>query len=160
MRSLAKVCGDTAFPEPDNELQGELARMSDAERTQAFIDALNTLERDRDVEPIARLFAAESEIGNIVSPRRFSGVDGAREFWRAYRATFGDMQSEFRNVIEDDRRAALEWKTTGTSIQGDSITYAGVSILEFADGQISRFWAYFDPGDLGRQMEQGGPDRG
>ena len=29
-----------------------------------------------------------------------------------------------------------------------------------ADGRISRFWAYFDPSDLGRQMEQGGSDRG
>jgi ketosteroid isomerase-like protein len=127
--------------------------MSDATRTQGFIDALTTLERDRDVEPIATLFAAESEVGNIVSPRQFTGVEGAREFWQAYRATFGDMQSEFRNVIESDDRAALEWTTTGTSVQGDPVTYAGVSILEFADGQISRFWAYFNPTDLGRQME-------
>lgn len=134
--------------------------MSDASRTQEFIDALNTLERDRDVEPIAALYAEESEIGNIVSPRQFAGVEGAREFWTAYRATFGDMQSEFRNIIEGDGRAALEWTTSGTSVQGDPISYAGVSILEFAEGHISRFWAYFDPGALGRQMEHGGSSRG
>lgn len=133
--------------------------MGEAPETQPFIDALAALERARDVAPIAALFTAECEIGNIVSPRRFSGVEGAREFWQAYRATFGEVQSEFRNVITSDGRAALEWTTTGTSAQGAPITYSGVSIIEFADGQISRFWAYFDPGDLGRQMEQGVPER-
>ena len=134
--------------------------MSDQAGTEQFMDALAALERDRDVEPLAKLFAAESEIGNLVSPRRFSGVEGAREFWQAYRATFGEMQSEFRNVIVGDGRAALEWTTSGVSAQGTPISYAGVSIIEFADGQISRFWAYFDPGDLGRQMEQSESTRG
>ena len=134
--------------------------MSDQAGTEQFMDALGVLERDRDVEPIAALFAAESELGNLVSPRQFSGVEGAREFWHSYRATFGDVRSEFRNVIVGDGRAALEWTTSGTSAQGAPITYAGVSILEFDDGQISRFWAYFDPGELGRQMEQGGPSHG
>lgn len=131
--------------------------MSDQAGTEQFMDALAVLERDRDVEPIASLFAAESEIGNLVSPRQFSGVEGAREFWQSYRASFGDVTSEFRSIIVGDGRAALEWTTSGTSAQGAPITYAGVSILEFDGGQISRFWAYFDPGDLGRQMEQGGP---
>jgi predicted ester cyclase len=124
------------------------------------MDALAVLERDRDVEPIAALFAVRSEIGNLVTPRHFSGVEGAREFWQAYRATFGEMRSEFRNVIVGDGRAALEWTTSGTSSQGTRITYTGVSILEFADGKISRFWAYFDPSDLGRQLEQGESSRG
>jgi hypothetical protein len=124
------------------------------------MDALAALERDRDVEPLAELFAAERETGNLVSPRQFSGVERAREFWQAYRATFGEMQSEFRNVIVGDGRAALEWTMSGAGAQGAPISYAGVSILEFADGQISRFWAYFAPSDLGRQLEQDGPSRG
>ena len=126
----------------------------DSTLTQQFIDALAALERDGDVERMAGLFTPESEIGNIVSPREFSGPDGARTFWAAYRETFGEVTSQFRNVIVGDDRAALEWTTTGTSAQGAPITYTGVSILEFAEGQISRFWAYFDPSDLGRQMEQ------
>ena len=123
--------------------------------TQAFVDALSALEQNRDLEPITALFAPECEIGNIVSPRQFSGPDGARAFWETYRASFGDVQSTFRNVIAGDGHAALEWTTSGTSVQGLPIAYSGVSILEFADGQISRFWAYFDPGALGRQLEQG-----
>ena len=125
---------------------------------QQFIEVLAALERDRDLEPMTRLVAPDSDIGNIVSPREFSGPDGARTFWEAYREIFGDVSSTFRNVIVSDGRAALEWTTTGTSTHGAPVTYAGVSILEFADGQISRFFAYFDPSDLGRQIEHAARD--
>ena len=128
--------------------------MVDTNITQQFIDALAALERERDVEQIISLFAPESEAGNIVSPRQFSGVEGARAFWEAYRNTFGEVASSFRNVIGSDGRAALEWTTTGTSTAGSPISYDGVSILEMADGKITRFRAYFDPHDLGLQIEQ------
>ena len=130
--------------------------MSDAEMTERFIGALHALERERDLDPITGLFGPDSTVGNIVSPREFRGPEGAREFWEAYRGTFGEMDSSFRNVIVGDGRAALEWETTGTSADGDPVAYAGVSILEMADGQISRFRAYFDPSDLGHQMEASG----
>jgi ketosteroid isomerase-like protein len=122
--------------------------------TEQFIEALHALERDRDLETIVGLFAPESEVSNITALRTFSGAEGAREFWQAYRDTFGEIESSFHNVIDGDDRAALEWTSTGTSVHGAPITYSGVSILEMADGQITRFQAYFDPGDLGRQIEQ------
>ena len=128
--------------------------MVDTDLTQQFIEALAALERQRDAERITELFGPESEVGNIVSPRQFSGAEGAREFWEAYRDTFGEVASTFRNVIVSDGRAALEWTTTGTSAAGAPISYVGVSILEMADGKITRFHAYFDPHDLGLQMEQ------
>jgi len=131
--------------------------MDDTTRAQRFMEALTAVERDRDIEPMASLFGPNSEIGNIVSPHRFSGVDGARQFWQAYRETFQEVNSEFRNVIERDDRAALEWTTKGTNADGSPFSYTGVSILEFADGQIARFWAYFDPSDLGHQLEQKAP---
>ena len=128
--------------------------MVDTDVTQQFIDALAALEHQRNVEPITALFAQDSEVGNIVSPRQFSGVEGARAFWEAYRDTFGEVASTFRNVIVSNGRAALEWTTTGTSATGAPISYEGVSILEIADGKITRFRAYFDPHDLGLQIEQ------
>ena len=121
--------------------------------TQRFLDALHALERDRKVEGLVGLYAEGAEIGNVVSPRRFAGPEGAREFWTTYRATFGEMESTFRNVIEGDGRSALEWTTTGTSPDGKTIEYAGVSILEIEGDQITRFWAYFNPSLLGHQLE-------
>jgi len=133
--------------------------MAEAETTQQFIEALQVLERDSDPTAMLDLFMENSEAGNIVSTREFIGVEGAREFWETYRNSFGEVDSTFRNVIVSNDRAALEWTTTGTSAAGTPIAYEGVSILEMADGKITRFRAYFDPHDLGRQMEQGAEER-
>jgi len=133
--------------------------MAEAETTQQFIEALQVLERDSDPTAMLDLFMENSEAGNIVSTREFIGVEGAREFWETYRNSFGEVDSTFRNVIVSNGRAALEWTTTGTSPAGTPIAYEGVSILEMADGKITRFRAYFDPHDLGRQMEQGAEER-
>jgi predicted ester cyclase len=133
--------------------------MAEAETTQQFIEALQVLERDSDPTAMLDLFMENSEAGNIVSTREFIGVEGAREFWETYRNSFGEVDSTFRNVIVSNGRAALEWTTTGTSPAGTPIAYEGVSILEMADGKITRFRAYFDPHDLGRQMEQGAGER-
>ncbi|MBW3632405.1 MAG: nuclear transport factor 2 family protein [Chloroflexi bacterium] len=133
--------------------------MTDAAIAQQFIDALQVLERDGDPTKIIDLFTENSEVGNIVSSREFSGQEGARAFWETYRNTFGEVASSFRNVIVSDGRAALEWTTTGTSPAGAPIAYEGVSILEMADGKITRFRAYFDPHDLGHQIEQAAQGR-
>lgn len=118
-----------------------------------FIEALGRLEAERDLETITALFAAKSEIGNIVSPEKFHGSEGAHEFWGAkYRDTFGEVKSTFKNVFATADRAALEWTTEGTSVDGSPIKYEGVSILETNGETITRFCAYFDASNLGRQI--------
>jgi limonene-1,2-epoxide hydrolase len=130
-----------------------------AERVaEKFIAALGKLEADRDLETIVPLFADECEVGNVVSPEKFRGREGAREFWGAkYRDTFGEVKSTFRNVFATADRAALEWTTEGTSSDGAPIRYEGVSIIESDGDSIKRFRAYFDASNLGRQiMRQAG----
>jgi ketosteroid isomerase-like protein len=118
-----------------------------------FVEALGRLEAARDLETITALFADESEIGNVVSPEKFRGQEGARDFWGAkYRDTFGEVRSTFRNIFATDERAALEWKTEGTTADGAPINYEGVSIIETDGERITRFCAYFDAGQLGRQI--------
>lgn len=117
-----------------------------------FIGALERLEREGDVEGLVRLFGDECELSNSAMHRKFEGRDGVRLFWREYRGAFGDVRSSFKSVIEGGGRAALEWHTEGTSPDGTSISYDGVSILEEDGGGIRRFFAYFDPRHLGRQL--------
>ena len=118
-----------------------------------FIEALGRLEAERDLETISALFSDESEIGNVVSPEKFHGREGARDFWGSkYRDTFGEVKSTFRNVFATDDRVALEWTTVGTAADGSPVEYDGVSILETDGERITRFRAYFDAGDLGRQI--------
>ena len=121
--------------------------------TKQFLDALFRLESRRDVETISALFAEGSEIGNILAAEKFVGPDGAREFWTLYRGVFTDVHSTFRNVIASEGRAALEWTTSGRTSDGAPVIYSGVSILETDDARITRFQAYFDPSNLGRQIE-------
>ncbi len=118
-----------------------------------FVEALGRLEAERDLEPLVSLFAEGCEVGNVVSPEKFHGREGAREFWGAkYRDTFGDVRSTFRNVFAADGRAALEWATSGTASDGTPVNYEGVSVLEIDGELITRFRAYFDAGSLGRQI--------
>lgn len=117
-----------------------------------FIEALWKLEEDRDVEALVEVHTEDCDVGNVSVPKTFSGHEGLREFWTGYRDTFGEMKSEFRNVFADDSgHAALEWTTTGDA-DGDSISYEGVSILELDGDKVSRFYAYFDPSSLSRQI--------
>ena len=100
-----------------------------------------------------RAFINPLSVGNVVSPEKFQGREGAREFWGAkYRDTFGEVRSTFRNVFAVGGRAALEWTTEGTANDGAPVKYDGVSIIETDGERITRFCAYFDAGALGRQL--------
>ena len=116
-----------------------------------FVKALRKLEEDRDVEALVEIHTEDCEVGNVSVPGTFRGHEGLREFWTSYRSTFGEMRSEFRNVFAIEEGAALEWTTEGTS-NGDTVTYAGVSILEVEGGKVRRFMAYFDSRDLAPQV--------
>jgi ketosteroid isomerase-like protein len=68
------------------------------------------------------------------------------------RETFGRVRSTIRNRIMTDNRTAVEWSTKGTSGDGGEIDYEGVSILKLEGQKIKRFYAYFDPAQLGQQI--------
>jgi ketosteroid isomerase-like protein len=121
------------------------------ETAKKFIDALHRLETERDLETIVGLFSDDCEINNVVTVDSNHQND-ARKFWQAYRDNFGEVESTFRNEIVTENRAALEWTTTGTSNDGNRFEYEGVSILEIEADKITRFFAYFDPNKLGRQI--------
>ncbi len=116
-----------------------------------FVEALRKLEENREVEALVEIHTEDCEVGNIAVSETFRGHDGLREFWTSYRSTFGEMRSEFRNVFVTEEGAALEWTTEGTS-NGDSVSFAGVSILEVEGGKVRRFMAYFDPRALTPQV--------
>ena len=94
---------------------------------------------------MAELYADGAIVSNVITPHEFRGPDGAREFWTRYRGAFGEIESTFRNEIESEARAALEWTSTGTMPDGDQFAYDGVTILEFDGEKVSRFHAYFNP---------------
>lgn len=125
------------------------------ERAQRFVDALGKLEESGDLEALVALFADDAKVSNVASHREFSGLEGVRQFWRDYKAMLAQVKSTFRNMIESNDRVALEWETQGTAQNGAAVNYEGVSILEWDGDKIRRFYAYFDPGLLGREIAHG-----
>ncbi len=123
------------------------------EISEKFIEALHELEENRDVEKIAVLFADDAEVNNVVTIENSHDLS-PKDFWQKYRDNFGEVKSEFKNKIYGENSAALEWTTTGTGADGGAINYQGVSILETDGDKIKRFFAYFNPAELGRQMEE------
>ena len=122
------------------------------EFTENFVNALRELETAGDVEVMMPLFAEECEIGNTALKDTLKGTNGVREFWTNYRGTFAELGSEFRNRIVSDGTSALEWETSGRSADGEEVRYKGVSVFEHDGEKITRFFAYFDPADLGKQI--------
>ena len=122
------------------------------EITENFVNALRRLEESGDIEVLVPLFAENSEIGNTAMKETLKVSEGVREFWTNYRGTFTELESRFRNRIAADGSSALEWETTGCSADGGEIRYQGVSVFEHDGETITRFFAYFDPADLGNKI--------
>ena len=116
-------------------------------RADTFIQALYRLEDDRDVEPIAGLFADGADVSNPLVKHPHEGEGGAAAFWRSYRQAFETIHSEFRNIVEDEKASLLEWVSEGTSKSGP-FRYGGVSVIEWDGDRITNFRAYFDPAQV------------
>jgi ketosteroid isomerase-like protein len=114
-------------------------------RAGTFIDALRRLEDDGELERMVALYSEDAEVSNTIDGRPHRGQEGARVFWSAYRASFDRIHSEFRNVVESDEAALLEWRSDGRTAAGEDVSYDGVSVVEFDGARITRFRAYFDP---------------
>lgn len=119
-----------------------------------FIEALRRVEQEGQLDDLVALYQDDAVIGNVLEPQALKGRHGARSFWAMYRDTFQQVRSTFRNVIATEDAAALEWTSVAIARQGQSVTYSGVTLLEFRDGLISRSWAYFDTAGLGTQLRQ------
>lgn len=117
-------------------------------KADTFIAALYKLEDDRDVGPIAALYAPDADISNPLIKHAGEGKQGAEAFWTQYRAAFQTIHSDFRNIVEDEKSAILEWVSSGESKEGP-FRYGGTSVIEYGDDdQITAFRAYFDPAQV------------
>src|ERR1017187_5478334 len=91
-----------------------------------FIQALNALEENGEVDPIVATFAEFCEIGTPVIPGKLHGIAQAREFWSGYRTAYRNIHSTFRNIVIGDNSIALEWTATGVNRSGKEFNYDGV----------------------------------
>lgn len=124
--------------------------MADTTTVERFITALRELEGDGEAGPLVELFADDAELDTATGTPDLHGKDGARRLWTEDRRCFDEVRSEFRNVVVDGDRAALEWTREATTPDGRPLRYQGVSLLELDGARIRRFSTYFDPHALTR----------
>ncbi|MDP9496635.1 MAG: nuclear transport factor 2 family protein [Actinomycetota bacterium] len=116
--------------------------MSTAQR---FADALQELERTRDLDAFVQMFSDEAHLVRPEGRGDVTGKDGARQFWQAYLDQFDEIGSRFSRIEQDGRLGELEWTGTGRLRTGRPLSYAGVSLLEVDDdGLVTRFATYYD----------------
>src|SRR3712207_2081905 len=94
-----------------------------------FIAALRRVEDRGDVGAMGPLHAPDAEISNVTMTEPDRGAEGAQHFWTKYRESFTRVHSEFRNIVENEQAALLEWTTDATTAAGVSTRYDGVSVL-------------------------------
>jgi hypothetical protein len=56
--------------------------------------------------------------------------DLGSQFWKDYRAVFGDVRTTFTHATLGRVSVALEWISTGSLRNGKAFRYSGVSVLE------------------------------
>jgi SnoaL-like domain len=118
--------------------------MSDETPGQLFEAALQRLDETGDPADLLGRFADSAELHRPEVDTQTATSD-AEAFWKAYRAQFDDISTEFTHRTETDEHAALEWQSTGRLAAGRDITYRGVSLLTFdGGGLVTRFATYYD----------------
>jgi hypothetical protein len=118
--------------------------MSDETPGQLFEAALARLDETGDPADLLTRFADGAELHRPeVDSQQPSAEPEA--FWKAYRAQFDEISTEFTHRTETDQHAALEWQSTGRLAAGRAISYRGVSLLTLDDsGKVTRFATYYD----------------
>lgn len=116
-----------------------------------FAAAMGRLEANGDVDALVALYDEASVTGHVREPESFEGIEGARAFWTRYREQFEAVSSTYRLMAGDAGGGVLEWDTEAT-MAGRPVRYRGATVIETADGRITRSCAYFDPTSLGEQV--------
>ena len=132
--------------------------MNTQQLAEQFIDALHTLEDGtaEDTAALIEMYADDTLIINAalkLAGQDRRGREGAAQFWREYRGTFGKARSEFFQITTNNESAGLFWTTKGTDNDGNPLEYDGVSLLVFNDqSKITLFRGYYDTRELSRQV--------
>ena len=97
----------------------------------------------RDVNAIAQMFAPEGEL--IVPGKRWQGQAKIRQEVTRFAQQYSDVKIDIRRIIVKGNQAVVEWyyedteKATGVRNKADDTI-----VVDFQDGQISRWHEYFD----------------
>lgn len=97
----------------------------------------------QDVDALAQLFTVDGEL--IVPGQCWRGQERIREEVTHFKQRYSDVKIDIHRIIVGANQAAVEWhyedteKATGRRNKADDVI-----VVDFRDGQISRWREYFD----------------
>ena len=112
------------------------------DRTRTFATALQTFEKDGDAAAFAALFADDAVTQRFDARNERHGE--VEQFWQEYHAQFESISTTFSDVVEGGDRAALEWTSEGSLVDGRPLSYRGVTVVDFDGEKISKLSTYYD----------------
>ena len=114
-----------------------------SEIAEKFMDALQTIEKENEVDALVKLFSDKAELTRMTH-KTYEGKDEAQRFWKEYLEPFDEISTEFFKVTEDDETVVLEWESKGKLANGHDIHYRGVSSFDTQGDEVVRFRTYYD----------------
>ena len=114
-----------------------------SEIAEKFMDALQTIEKENEVDALVNLFSDKAELTRLTH-KTYEGKDEAQQFWREYLEPFDEVSTEFFKVSEEDVTVVLEWQSKGKLANGHDINYKGVSSFDTEGDEVVRFRTYYD----------------
>ena len=133
-------------------IRAALLRLNNAENSYA------TLSLEPLIQVIDEVCAPNCEGSTNGDPLR--GRDEDRETERAMFTAFPDYQRRFDTIVIEPPFAAVRWTTVGTHTQdfpgypasGNRVTATGMSLFEFENGRVRRYFLHFDVGAFLAQL--------
>jgi steroid delta-isomerase-like uncharacterized protein len=99
----------------------------------------------RDATAIPRMLSADCVVHGLGEQGEdLIGPDGFRPFWQKFTSAFNDLQIVIEDLIEEDDRVVVRWRTTGT-LTGDALgvkatskkmTTTGMTIMRVLNGKL------------------------
>jgi steroid delta-isomerase-like uncharacterized protein len=104
-----------------------------------------------------------SAFENLVAPDYVRRSKSGSEDYASLRKTievmhnaFPDSSTEILNIVEDGKKVAVHWQTTGTHqgefmdvpATGRGVTVTGASFLRFENDKLAEEWVIWDPREL------------
>jgi steroid delta-isomerase-like uncharacterized protein len=133
--------------------------MSSADVAKRYFDAIAAYDLDA-----ALAIWAPGGVERLVGQRELPAPDGVRKLHEEFRGAFPDLTWELLDMIgSDENRVAVRWRAQGTFAgpgtfqgfvaNGAHLELEGCDVLTItAEGQLERLDAYFDTGDVARQL--------
>ena len=110
------------------------------------IQRLQRAQNEHDLDAFVACFAGDYRSEQPVHPdRAFEGREQVRANWSAVFAGVPDFHSELLRSADDGATHWVEWRWTGTRVDGSRLDDRGVTILGVQNGEIVWGRLYLEP---------------